>query len=426
MDAHGPAPRSAVRIPRNVWILGIVSMFMDTSSEMIHALLPVLLVGTLGVSAFALGLIEGVAEGTASITKIFSGVLSDRWSRRKPLIVLGYGLAALTKPLFPMAGSAMTVFTARFLDRIGKGIRGAPRDALVADEVAPEHRGAAYGLRQSLDTIGGFAGPLIAVGLMALLAFDLHHVLWIACIPALLAVSTLVIGVREPAADGSRGATRGNPLAGFHVADYPRKFWALVTLVVLFTLMRFSEAFLVLRASEGGLATKWVPLTLVVMSATYLLTAYPAGKLSDRMSRHVLLAIGCVVMVIADLLLAFAPSMPWVFVGIAVWGVHMGLTEGLLSALTADYAPAHLRGTAFGLVNLARGLMQVLASAVAGGLWTWSGPSLTFGVGAALAVLTGITSLSMRSRRPPQMPATSRPTTAAPTAAAPPAAPPAG
>ena len=396
MDAHGPPVTNKPRIPRNVWVLGIVSMFMDTSSEMIHALLPVLLVGTLGVTAFSLGIIEGIAEGTASITKIFSGVLSDRWSRRKPLIVLGYGLAALTKPLFPLAGSAMTVLAARILDRIGKGIRGAPRDALVADEVLPEHRGAAYGLRQSLDTVGGFAGPLIAVALMALLAFDLHHVLWIACIPALLAVLTLVLGVRE-APRATQAPARGNPLAGFRAADYPRAFWALVVLVLLFTLMRFSEAFLVLRASQAGLATKWVPLTLVVMSITYLLTAYPAGKLSDRMSRHVLLAIGCLVMLVADLLLAFAPSMPWVFVGIAAWGVHMGLTEGLLSALTADYAPPHLRGTAFGLVNLARGLMQVVASAVAGGLWTWSGPTLTFGVGAALAVLTGLTALSMRA-----------------------------
>ena len=396
MDAQAAAVTNKPRIPRNVWVLGIVSMFMDTSSEMIHALLPVLLVGTLGVTAFSLGIIEGIAEGTASITKIFSGVLSDRWSRRKPLIVLGYGLAALTKPLFPLAGSAMTVFAARFLDRIGKGIRGAPRDALVADEVLPEHRGAAYGLRQSLDTIGGFAGPLIAVALMALLAFDLHHVLWIACIPALLAVLTLVLGVREPPGT-ARAPGRGNPLSGFRASDYPRRFWALVALVLLFTLMRFSEAFLILRASAGGLETKWVPLTLVVMSATYLLTAYPAGRLSDRMSRHVLLAVGCAVMLVADLLLAFAPSMPWVFVGIAVWGVHMGLTEGLLSALTADYAPAHLRGTAFGLVNLARGLMQIVASAVAGGLWTLSGPALTFGVGAALAVLTGAAALAMRT-----------------------------
>lgn len=374
-------------------------MFMDTSSEIIHALLPVLLVGTLGVSAFALGLIEGVAEGTASVMKVFSGALSDRWTRRKPLILLGYGLAALTKPLFPLASSATTVFAARFLDRIGKGIRGAPRDALVADETAPEHRGAAYGLRQSLDTVGAFAGPLIAVALMALFAFGLHQVLWVACIPAAIAVLVLFLGVREQprAASATR---RGNPFAGFRAADYPRKFWALVALVLLFTLMRFSEAFLVLRASQAGLETKWIPLVLVVMSATYLLVAYPAGRLSDRMSRHVLLAIGCVVMLVADLLLAFAPSVAWIFAGIAAWGVHMGLTEGLLSALTADYAPPGLRGTAFGLVNFARGLMQVGASVLAGALWTASGPEATFAAGAALAVVTAGVALAMRSRAP--------------------------
>jgi MFS family permease len=291
------------------------------------------------------------------------------------------------------------VFTARFLDRIGKGIRGAPRDALVADETHRDNHGAAYGLRQSLDTVGGFAGPLIAVALMAVFAFGLHQVLWVACIPAGLAVLVLFLGVKEhPHAAPAR--RRGNPFAGFRTADYPRRFWLLVVLVLLFTLMRFSEAFLVLRASQAGLATKWIPLVLVVMSLTYLLVAYPAGKLSDRMSRHVLLAVGCVVMLAADLLLAFAPSMGWVFAGIALWGVHMGLTEGLLSALTADYAPAALRGTAFGLVNFARGLMQVAASVVAGALWTVSGPMLTFAVGAGLSVLTAVVALGMRARAP--------------------------
>jgi MFS family permease len=403
MDAPSPTLTAKPAIPRNVWILGIVSLFMDTSSEMIHALLPVLLVGTLGVSAFALGVIEGIAEGTASVMKVFSGALSDRWARRKPLILLGYGMAALTKPLFPLADSALTVFTARFVDRIGKGIRGAPRDALVADETAAEHHGAAYGLRQSLDTVGGFAGPLIAVALMVVFAFGLHQVLWVACIPAAIAVLVLFVGVREQPRDASALAPkRGNPLAGFRAADYPRKFWALVALVLLFTLMRFSEAFLVLRASSAGLHTKWIPLVLVVMSATYLLVAYPAGRLSDRMSRHVLLAVGCIVMVAADLMLAFAPSIGWVFAGIAAWGVHMGLTEGLLSALTADYAPPALRGTAFGLVNFARGLMQVAASVLAGALWTLSGPTWTFAAGAVLSLLTAVVALAMRTRPPPR------------------------
>jgi MFS family permease len=396
MSASGE--KSRFKLPRSVWALGLVSMCMDMSSEMIHGLLPIFLVGTLGVSAFALGLIEGVAEATASISKIFSGVLSDRLGKRKPLILLGYGMAALTKPLFPLANSALTVFIARFIDRIGKGIRGAPRDALIADVTAEGQRGAAFGMRQSLDTVGAFAGPLIAIGLMVGLAFNVRQVFWVACIPALITVLVLFFGVQEPPGV-PKTATTGNPFAGFRWKDYPAKFWALVGLVLMFTLMRFSEAFLVLRAQSAGLSTPWMPLTLVVMSATYLLTAYPAGKLSDHMSRHLLLAIGCVVMIAADLMLAFAPSLPWVIAGIAVWGVHMGLTEGLIAALTADYAPATLRGTAFGVVNLARGVMQLIASALAGGLWTLYGPEATFLSGAGLSVLTVIMALAMRSPR---------------------------
>lgn len=387
-----------MKLPRSVWALGIVSLFMDMSSEMIHALLPIFLVGTLGVSALALGVIEGIAEATASISKIFSGVLSDRWGKRKPLIVLGYGMAALTKPLFPLADSALTVFTARFLDRIGKGIRGAPRDALVADVTPAGQRGAAYGLRQSMDTVGAFVGPLIAIGLMAGLAFDIRAVFWVACIPALLAVAVLLVGVKEPPNVPKAPAARG-PFAGFRASDYPKAFWALVGLVLMFTLMRFSEAFLVLRAQDAGLSNAWIPLTLVVMSAAYLLTAYPAGKLSDYMSRYTLLAMGCAVMLAADLLLAFSTGLPGVMVGIALWGVHMGLTEGLIAALVADHAPEKLRGSAFGVINLARGVMALLASVLAGGLWTWSGPTATFATGAGLAVVTALVALSLRPRR---------------------------
>lgn len=387
-----------MKLPRSVWALGIVSLCMDMSSEMIHALLPIFLVGTLGISALVLGVIEGVAEATASISKIFSGVLSDRWGKRKPLIVLGYGMAALTKPLFPLADSALTVFAARFLDRIGKGIRGAPRDALVADVTPAGQRGAAYGLRQSMDTVGAFAGPLIAIGLMAGLAFEIRAVFWVACIPALLAVAVLLFGVKEPPNVPRLSGAR-SPLAGFRASDYPKAFWALAGLVLMFTLMRFSEAFLVLRAQDAGLSNAWIPLTLVVMSATYLLTAYPAGKLSDYMSRYTLLAIGCIVMLAADLLLAFSTSLPGVMVGIALWGVHMGLTEGLIAALVADHAPEKLRGSAFGVINLARGVMALLASILAGGLWTWSGPTATFITGAGLAVVTALAALSLRPRR---------------------------
>ena len=386
-------------LPRTVWALGLVSLLMDVSSEIVHGLLPLFLVGTLGVSALMLGLIEGIAEGTASIVKIFSGAWSDRMARRKPLIVLGYALSALTKPLFPRAGSAGTVFVARFMDRIGKGIRGAPRDALIADVTHAADRGAAYGLRQSLDTVGAFAGPLLAVGLVAGLAYDIRAVLWFACLPALLAVAVLVVGVDESPRANDGASRARNPFAGFRRRDYPLRFWGLVGLVLLFTLSRFSEAFLVLRAQDAGLATGWAPITLVVMAATYLLTAYPVGRLSDRMSRHALLAIGCAVMVAADLLLAFGSSVVWVMAGVALWGVHMGMTEGLLAALTADYAPAPLRGTAFGIVNLTRGLMLLLASVLAGGLWTFFGPQATFMGGAAFAVLTAIAALSLRAPR---------------------------
>jgi MFS family permease len=397
MDAQSPSPPPGrlARLPRNVWILGVASLFMDTSSEMVHGLLPLFLVGSLGVSALALGLIEGVAEATASISKIFSGALSDRWARRKPLIVFGYGLAALSKPLFPIADTALTVFVARFTDRIGKGIRGAPRDALIADEVAPEHRGRAYGLRQSLDTVGGFGGPLLAMLFVAGMSLPLRTVFWIACIPALVTVMVLLFGLREPA-NVPKATTRGNPFAGFRFGDYPRRFWALVALVALFTLMRFSEAFLVLRANGAGLSVGLSPLTLVVMSLTFMLTAYPAGWLSDHMPRARLLALGCLVMLGADLLLAFGTGLPALFAGIALWGVHLGLTEGVLSALTADFAPDTLRGTAFGVVNLVRGLMLVVASVMAGALWSASGPQATFLAGATLAAASTLAALAMK------------------------------
>ncbi len=383
------------RLPAGVWALGFVSLFMDISSEMIHGLLPVFLVGTLGVSAAGLGLIEGIAESTAAVTKLFSGLWSDRWQRRKPLAVLGYGLAALTKPLFPLAGSATMVFAARFLDRIGKGIRGAPRDALVADITAPEQRGAAFGLRQTLDTVGAFIGPVLAMGLMLVLADHTRTVFWIAVVPAFIAVGILIFAVHEPAPTATAQKPR-SPFAGFHWRAFPSAFWRLVGVVALFTLARFSEAFLVLRVQSTGLRDAFAPLALVVMNLAYVLSAYPAGALSDRMPRERLLLLGCAVLFVADLVLAFASTPTAVFVGIAAWGLHLGLTEGLLNALTADHAPAHLRGTAFGIINLVRGTMLFVASAGAGALWTGFGPPGTFLTGAILAAIaaTAITQLS--------------------------------
>jgi len=386
-------------LPPGIVALGLVSLFMDMSSEMIHALLPAFLVGSLGVSAFALGMIEGVAEAIASISKVFSGALSDRLGRRKPLVLLGYGLAALTKPLFPLAQHAGLAVAARWIDRVGKGIRGAPRDAMVADLTPPEQRGAAYGLRQSMDTVGAFLGPLLATALMVFAALEIRAIFWVAVVPAGVAVLVLALFVREPDTGRSPSPPRAPLFAGWR--RFPRRFWSLVALTAMFTLMRFSEAFLVLRAQQAGLSLAYLPFTLVIMSATYMLVAYPAGQLSDRVSRHTLLALGCAVMVVADLLLALAGGVTLILVGIALWGVHMGLTEGVLSALTADYAPAELRGTAFGVVNLARGLMLLIASVLAGALWSGFGAPATFVAGAVAAVLTGTMALTMRHAHTP-------------------------
>jgi MFS family permease len=372
------------RLPRVVWILGLASLCMDLSSEMIHSLLPVFLVSVLGASAGALGLIEGVAEGTASIAKLFSGVWSDRLGRRKPLVVFGYGLAACTKPLFPLASGAGSVLFARFADRLGKGIRGAPRDALVADVTPPDQRGAAYGLRQALDTLGAVLGPLVAIALMAVFFFDIRTVFWIAVLPAWMAVALLFFGIDEPTthADGrpSRALPHWRELKQLDAA-----YWSVVVIGAVFTLARFSEAFLVLRAHDAGLALAWTPLVLVVMNLTYVASAYPAGKLSDRIGRSGLLIGGLALLIIADVILALSTQLSVTLVGIAVWGLHLGLTQGLLSALVADTAPESLRGSAFGVFHLVGGVATLAASLLAGVLWEAAGPSATFFAGAVCA-----------------------------------------
>ncbi len=372
------------KIPRGVWVLGFVSMFMDISSEMIHGVLPLFVVGTLGASATFLGLIEGVAEGTAQVSKLFSGVLSDRWRNRKNLALFGYGLAAVVKPLFPLATSLGAVFFARFADRIGKGIRGAPRDAMVADFTPIEQRGAAFGLRQSLDTIGAFVGPLIAVVLIGLWAFDLRTVLWVACVPALIAVLILALGIKEPTQ-----ANDNHRKAGFDLStakNLGRPFWMVALLGAAVMLARFSEAFLVLRASDAKMAIAFVPLVMVVMSVVYSLSSYPAGVMSDRWGRKGLFAAGLIALIGADLVLAWAPSPFYVMVGVAIWGLHMGLTQGILSSLVADSAPADLRGSAYGVFALVSGVAALLASVVAGVVWDKAGQAPVFYIGAGFAL----------------------------------------
>lgn len=373
------------RLPAGVWALGFVSLLMDVSSEMVHSLLPVYLATGLGVSMLAIGVIEGLAEATALVVRVFSGAWSDWMGRRKPLAVLGYGLGAASKPLFALAGSAGMVLTARLVDRVGKGLRGAPRDALVADLVAPEQRGAAYGLRQSLDTVGAFLGPLLAIALMLAWANDFRAIFWLAVIPAVLSVAVLVFGVREPARTAE--APRVNPLRRENLRQLRPGYWWVVGIGALFTLARFSEAFLVLRAQQGGLPLAWAPAVLIAMNLVYSLGAYPFGRLSDHMSHRALLAAGLLVLIAADVCLALSDRGPLLWAGIALWGLHMALTQGLLAAMVAATAPAALRGTAFGVFNLASGVALLAASVLAGLLWDRLGGASTFVAGAAISAL---------------------------------------
>ncbi|MGX6570816.1 MFS transporter [Cupriavidus necator] len=367
-------------------MLGFVSLLMDISSEIIHSLLPVFMVTTLGASAFSVGLIEGAAEATALMVKVFSGAFSDYLGKRKGLAVLGYALGALSKPFFAMAPGVGTVLAARLTDRIGKGIRGAPRDALVADIAPPHLRGAAFGLRQSLDTVGAILGPLSAIGLMYLWANDFRAVFWVAVIPGILSVLLLMVGVREP--DTHLGAKRSNPIKWANLVRLGRSSWQVVAIGALFMLARFSEAFLVLRAQQVGLPLYLAPLVLVAMNLVYSLSAYPFGRLSDRLPHTTLLAWGLVALVLADLVLAIGAHWAVTLAGVALWGLHMGMTQGLLATMVADTAPEDLRGTAFGLFNLASGLALLIASALAGLLWDRLGAAFTFYAGAALCAAT--------------------------------------
>jgi len=392
------------RIPISVWALGLVSMFMDISSEMIHSLLPLFLVGTLGASAVVVGLIEGLAESTALIVKVFSGALSDYLGKRKALAVFGYSLGALTKPLFAIAPTAGVVFMARLLDRVGKGVRGAPRDALVADLAPAEIRGASFGLRQALDTVGALLGPLLAVGLMLLWANDFRAVFWVAVVPGMIAVTLLLFGVREP--ERQVGEKRTNPIRRDNLKRLSGTYWWVVCIGAVFALARFSEAFLVLRAQQGGIPVAYVPLVMVGMNLVYSGSAYPFGRLSDRMDHATLLSLGLLVLIAADLVLAANDHWLTVAIGVSFWGLHMGITQGLFATMVANTAPADLRGTAYGFFNLVSGIAMLVASVVAGILWDRFGASFTFYAGAVFAALSlmGLVLNALRQRRLPEAP----------------------
>ena len=395
------------QVPRSVIVLGFVSLFMDTSSELVHSLLPLFLVGTLGASAVTLGAIEGIAGATASIAKVFSGVLSDYVTRRKLFVVLGYGMSAAVKPVFPLAGSAAAVLGARFLDRIGKGIRGAPRDALLADITPPAVRGVAFGIRQSLDTVGACVGPPAAIVLMAWYADDFRKVFWWAVLPAMTAVALLAFGVKEPAVS-STVARREWPVRRAAVGRLEQAYWNVVFLGIVFTLSQFSEAFLLLQRQRAGLTLALVPLVMVVMNLVYAAIAAPAGALSDRVGRFRLLIGGLLAEIAADLILGFVPGLAGLFVGVALWGAYLGLTQGLFAALIADTAPAELRGTAYGVYNLVTGVALLAASLLAGELWDHFGPTATFATGAGFAAITAVMVARRRSAAGINRPSTAR------------------
>ena len=384
------------QLPRTVWVLGIVSLLMDLSSEIYHALLPAFLTVTLGLPVVAMGALDGIAEATASMAKLVSGRLSDRQRRRKPWILLGYGMAALSKPLFPLAQGALPVLGARFVDRLGKGIRGAPRDAMIADETPPELRGAAYGLRQSLDTVGGFIAPIAAVGLMIWFANDIRLVFWIAAIPAFLSFLfawAMLHETRDHAATKPVAAAWG----GWRSLDPQVK--RLIAVGFLFGLARFSEGFLILKAMDAGLAATWSPLVLALFSLSFMALAYPAGALSDRTDPKSLLLGGIALLVAADLWLAEAASLWAVGFGVVLWGAHMAMTQGVFARMIADAAPANERASSFGAFFFVSGISTLLASVAAGLLWDRGGPAATFTSAAAVAALAGAMLWLMPARR---------------------------
>jgi len=379
---HSATGGAAQRLPRNVVALGLVSLLMGASSQMIHSLLPLFLVMVLGASTVSVGIIEGIAEATNSMARVLSGTLSDWLGRRKPLVVLGYGLAALSKPLFPLSGDVATVLVARFIDRMGKGIRDAPRDALLADQLPSNARGSGFGLRLTLFTVGSVVGPLMASGIMLASGGDFRLVFWVAVIPAFFSVAVLVIGVKEPPNNRMIGEQR---FSIRELGKLPAIFWWVVLITAMLELARFSQAFLLLKAKEVGVEAALVPSFLMLMSVAYGLTAYPCGILADHMNRRLQLGIGVMVLLCGDVVLATAGTIGMTAIGTGLWGFQMGIIQGLLAASVADAAPEHLRGTAFGIYYLADGAASLLASSGAGVLWMIGGSGLTFGIGASLA-----------------------------------------
>lgn len=386
------------KMPKAIWALGLVSLLMDTSSEIVHGLLPVFLVSVLGASYTTVGLIEGFGEASSLIVKVFSGPFSDWWGKRKPLVLLGYSMGALSKPMFALAPTPLWIFGARLFDRTGKGIRGAPRDALVSDIAPPSLRGAAFGLRQSLDTVGAFLGPIIAIFLMYATHGNYRLIFWLAVIPGLLSVVVILAWVKEP--EMKRGEMKKKILFSA-VRNFGPGFWIVAIAGAVFQLARFSEAFLILRAQNLGLALSLAPMVLVAMNIVYALSAYPIGILSDRVPREWMILAGFLALSLSDLILGLGTSLIHLFIGVVFWGLHLGLTQGSLTALVADHCPKEFRGTAFGVFNLFSAVALLFASAMAGLLWDQFGPRTTFLTAGVLALLGFLTMILSRSKEAP-------------------------
>ena len=364
-------------------------MLTAMSSAMIYSLLPVFMVRVLGISIASVGVIEGTAEATNSLIKIVSGAASDWIGRRKPLVVFGYTLSAVIKTIFPVAGTVSAVLAARVIDRLGKGIRDAPRDAFLADLTAKEIRGEGFGLRLALAISGFVVGPLIAIGLMKLSGDDFQLVFWIALIPAYLSLVVLFVAVKELPFNYDESQRR-RPIRRGDIIALPAVFWWVVAIASLLSLARFSQAFLVLKAHDIGVDAAFVPMVLVVMYLVFSVAAYPFGVLADHLDRRLQLGIGTVILVGADVVLANASTVWLTMLGAALWGLQLGVTQGLLGATIADVAPDRLRGTAFGIYDVAIGVGTFIASAGAGALWMAGGPSIAFSFSACVATAAAL------------------------------------
>jgi len=379
----GSSSHALSRLSPNIALLGLVSLLTATSSAMVYGLLPVFLVKVLGASIGIVGVMEGLAEASNSAMRLLSGITSDWIGRRKPVVAFGYLLSAANKLVFPMAESVSIVFVARLVDRFGKGVRDAPRDALISD-LTPSHiRGSGFGLRTALYTMGFVLGPLAAIGLMVASGDNFRLVFAIAVAPAFAAVGILLFAIGEDPAQSSREARFRIRLS--HLSRLPAAFWWSISVASLLSLARYSPAFLVLKASDVGIDPAFVPLILVFTHTVFSAAAYPFGALADRVDHRLQLALAVAVLLAADLVLAAGGTMVTAFLGASLWGLQMGVSEGLLSASVANAAPDDLRGTAFGIYQLAFGLAAFGASGTAGALWSIGGPPLAFGVSACVA-----------------------------------------